>query len=171
MKSTGIPFLPSIPFMLVAKSDDEIANQHDNHIGDESRQSHLGLSDALVLPGGAGGDPITKATVGQQTDHGADEDGKVCEADALGREVVGRGGKVLGLGQIDGQEGAGGPRDDKGAELDDGEGEQLPWDPEVQQDALDRVRVALPQFELLFGRRALVEVWVSFGGGGFGEFG
>lgn len=43
------------------------------------------------------------------------------------------------MGEIDGQKGTAGPGDDKGGEFYNGEGEELPWNPEVDEDAFPRV--------------------------------
>lgn len=108
LKGRRNSYLP-VPFMLITKSHNEVTNQHDNHVWNECWQSHLWLSHTFVLPRGASRNPITEATICQQTQHGTNEDCKIGEPDTLGAEVVGRGGEVLGLRQVDGQEGAGGP--------------------------------------------------------------
>lgn len=43
------------------------------------------------------------------------------------------------MGEIDGQKGTAGPGDDKGGEFYNGEGEEFPWNPEVDEDAFPRV--------------------------------
>ena len=160
-----------IPMSLLAESNDEVADDHDDHVRDHSGQSHLGLADTPVPTSAEGGDPITERTIRYKTDDGADEDGEVVEADGLRVLVVGRDGEDLGLGEVDGQVAGGGPADDEGGEFDDGEGEELPGDPEVEEDGLERVGVALEELPLLLGGRAAVEVRVTSGRCGMAEIG
>jgi hypothetical protein len=141
-----------------------------------SRQSHLRLTNTSIPPRRSRADPIAQRTRSRKPDQSADQDGKIHEADALAVEVVRRRGEVLALGQIDGQERAARPRDDESCELDDGEREQLPWDPEVEADRFEGVGVGLVELPLLLAWGTFAEEGVAFGGcllakighGGFG---
>ena len=86
---------------------------------------------------------------GRQTNQGANENCKIEEANILRAVAVWRIGKVLCLGQVDREERAAAPRHDEGRELDDGEGEQLPRDPQVHEDRLERMCVCLVELPLL----------------------
>lgn len=69
-----------------------------------SRQSHLRLSNATVLPCCSRADPIAQRACSSETDQSAGEDREVHEADALAVEVVWRRREVLALSKIDGEE-------------------------------------------------------------------
>ena len=117
--------------VLIAERDDEVADDHDQDVGDHGRQSHLRFADTSVLHSGAHADPIAQRPGSYKADDGTNEDGKVHEANGFGGEVVGGCGKDLRLGKVEGEEGGGAPRDDKGGEFNDGEGKEFPGDPEV----------------------------------------
>jgi len=127
-----------VPVVLVADRHDDVAEVHDQDVWDHSEETHFRLADTLVLERLALGDPVTEGTGGDETDEGADENGKVHEADLQWCDVVWWGGEGLGLGQVEGQEGTAGPGDDEGGPDDDGEGEELPWKPEVEHDRFER---------------------------------
>jgi len=59
--------------MLISKCDDEVSEEHDADVRNESRQSHLWISDAAVPLGRSGSNPIRKSTVGSETDEGANQ--------------------------------------------------------------------------------------------------
>jgi len=190
----GLP----VPFVLVAEGDDEVAEHHYEDVGDwierrwlagdekwwifwrealtHSRQSHLRLTNTAVPPRRSRADPITQRTRGRKPDQRADQNCKVHEPNTLAIEVVRRRGEVLALGQVDCQERAARPRDDESCELDDGECEQLPWDPQVEEDCFEGVRVGLVELPLLLAWGAFAEEGIAFGGrllaevghGGFG---
>lgn len=91
--------------MLIAERDDEIAQQHDQHVRNEGGQSHLGFTDPTIPLCRAGGNPIAQGPVGGEANGRTDEDGEIREPDRLAGHVVRRGGEVLRLCQVDGQEG------------------------------------------------------------------
>jgi hypothetical protein len=70
----------------------------------------------------------------------------------------------LRLSQIDRQERAARPRDNKSREFDDGEREQFPRNPEVEEDGFERMRIGLEELPLLFAWGAFAKVRVAFGG-------
>ena len=47
-----------VPFVLIAKCHDEVSKQHDQDVGDQSRQSHFRFTDASILSGRSSGNPI-----------------------------------------------------------------------------------------------------------------
>jgi hypothetical protein len=59
--------------MLISKCDDEVLEEPDSDVRNESRQSHLWLSNAAVPLGCSGSNPIRKSTVGRETDNGANQ--------------------------------------------------------------------------------------------------
>lgn len=67
------------PLVLVADRDNDVAEVHDDHVGDHSWKTHLGLTDAAVLSCCAGGDPIAEWSCCCEADHGSDKNCKVCE--------------------------------------------------------------------------------------------
>jgi hypothetical protein len=69
----------------------------------------------------------------------------------------------LRLRQVDCQERAARPRDEKSRELNDGESEQLPRDPEIEEYRFEGMRVRLEELPLLFARSALAKIRVAFG--------
>jgi hypothetical protein len=75
------------------------------------------------------------------------------------------------LGQIDRQERAARPRDDESCEFDNGECEQLPRDPEIEEDSPEGVWIGLEEFPLLLVWRAFAEERVAFGSGLLAEVG
>ena len=147
--------------MLIPKRHHKVPNQHDDHVRNHRRQPHLRLSDAFVLPRRAHADPIRQRPGGEKPNQRSDQDGKVHEADALGGEAVWRVGKDLRLRQVEGEEGRCRPRDDERGEFDDGEGEELPGYPQVEEDRLEWMGVWLEQLELSFVRRAFAEIRVT----------
>lgn len=70
-------------------------------------------------------------------------------------------GEDLRLGEIQGQERAAAPRNNEGGKFDDGEGEEFPWDPNVQQHTLEGVRVRLIKAELRFAWFPFPKIMVS----------
>ena len=66
--------------------------------------------------------------------------------DALAAEIVGRGSKCLGLGEIECEEGTATPANHKAREFDDRKSKQLPRNPQIECDAF-------PGGERLAGRR------------------
>lgn len=150
--------------MFVAKCNDEIANDHDAHVWDHCRQSHLRLTDATILHCGSLTDPVTQRPSSRQTKQCTNEDGKVEEPNGLWAEVVRRCSKVLALGEVDRQERAARPGNHESRELNDGVDEELPRDPKVHENGLERVGVGLEELPLLFARRSLPEPRIAFGG-------
>ena len=69
-------------------------------------------------------------------------------------------GEGLGLGQIEGQKGAAAPGDDEAGKFDDGEGKKLPWNPKIEDDALQRVRVWGVDAPLRLVGTAATEPWI-----------
>lgn len=114
------PYLP-IPLLLVSERDDEVSDEHDNHVRNHGRQSHFRFSDPTILPGRACSEPIREHTVRAETDDCADEHGEVHEPNTLAREIIRRVGEDLRLRQVQGEEAAGRPRHDEGGEFDSGE--------------------------------------------------
>jgi len=86
--------LPS-PFILVAVCDDEVADEHDDDVGNHGGQSHFGLTDTTVPEGGSHTDPIAQRTTGEQSNDGANKNGKVEESDRLTGKIVRWGGEGL----------------------------------------------------------------------------
>lgn len=68
-----------------------------------------------------------------------DKISKLHEANVSWADVVRRRGERLRLSEVESQERRARPGYDEGGKLDDGEGEELPWDPEVEKDQLARV--------------------------------
>ena len=79
---------------------------------------------------------------------------------ALGTPEVRWCGEGLGLGQIEGQEGAAAPGDDEAGEFDNGEGKKLPWNPQIQKDAHEWVRVWRVDAPLRLAGTAATEPWI-----------
>jgi len=152
---------PPVPFVLVSKGHDKVPDDHDHHVDCHGRQPHFRLSDTSVLASGLHRDPIREKPIGGQADESSNEDSKVKEADRLTVEVVRRLRKGLTLRQIQRQETTGWPGHNKGCELDDGETQQLPRDPEADQNSLHVVSVQLPQLELLLWGFAAVQIRIS----------
>jgi hypothetical protein len=80
--------------------------------------------------------------------------------DGLGTEMIGRSSKSLTLCQIEGEERTATPADNETCEFYNGKGEQLPRDPEVEKDTLQRVGVGLEEFPLPLSRRTLTKIWI-----------
>jgi len=59
--------------MLISKCDDEVPEEPDADVRNESRQSHLWLSDTAIHLSFSGSNPIRKSTVGSETDKGANQ--------------------------------------------------------------------------------------------------
>lgn len=68
------------PVVLVAHADDDVAEVHDDNVGDHCWETHLGFTDTTVTFGGSSGDPIGQGTGGCQANHSTDKDSEVCEA-------------------------------------------------------------------------------------------
>lgn len=161
-------YLP-VPFLLETKRDHKITQNHYQHVREHGGQSHLRLSDTAVPLRRSCREPVRKRAIGGQTDESADENRKVHETDRLAREVVRRSGEVLRLGQVDGEEGAGRPRNHEGGEFDNGVTEKLPRDPKIERKALKRMCVRLPGLPLLFRRTSPPKIWITFCRGCGGE--
>lgn len=88
----GIPYLDTCagvanddngfpgPVIVVTDRDDDVAEVHDDDVWDHGWETHLGLTNAVVLAGRACGEPIGQRTGGEQADEGAYQHGKVGEA-------------------------------------------------------------------------------------------
>lgn len=155
---------PPIPLVLIPKSNHKVADDHNNHVDNHGWQTHFRLSNTLVLASGPHGDPVRKKTVRSQPNETANQNRKIEEANRLTIEVVRWLRKSLALGEVQRQEATGRPGDDESRQLDNGETQQLPRDPEADQRRLDVVPVQLPQLELLLRRPALVQVRISLCG-------
>lgn len=70
----------------------------------------------------------------------------------------------MSLRKIDRQETGRTPGYDERSELNDWKGEKLPWNPEVQGDALERMWIALEQLELSFAWSSLAKIWIALSG-------
>ena len=66
--------------VLVAHRHDDVAEVHDDDVGDHGGEAHLRLADAAVAFGRARADPVGEGAGGGEADHGADDDGEVGEA-------------------------------------------------------------------------------------------
>lgn len=128
-----------------------------------SRQPHLRLANATIPPCRSRAYPIAQWPGGRKSNQRTDKNRKVHEANALAVEVVGWCGEVLTLGQVNRQERAARPGDNEGCEFDNGECEQLPWDPEVEEDRLERVCVGLEDLPLLLAWSAFAEMRITVG--------
>lgn len=69
-----------IPAILIADGVDDVAENHDEHVGDHRHETHLGLSDAVVADRELHRDPIGEWTRSGEADEGADEESKVEKA-------------------------------------------------------------------------------------------
>lgn len=69
-----------VPRVLVADSVDDVAENHDEHVGDHGHEAHLWLTDAVVALGELHRDPIREGAGRGEPDKGADEEGEVEEA-------------------------------------------------------------------------------------------
>jgi hypothetical protein len=181
------------PFVLVAECGDEVAKHHDQNVGDwrgglsanaalsvdtdwrsrltHSRQPHLRLPNSSILPRRPRTDPITQRSRRAEPNESANENSKVHEPNTLAVKVIRRRSEILTLRQIDSQERAARPGNDKGREFDDREGEQLPRNPEVESNGFEGVCVWLEDPPLLLAGGAFAEVGVAFGCGLFAEVG
>lgn len=168
--------------LLVSKSHNKVTQYHDQNIRNcrayqhstthlngcaqhtHGRQTHLWLTDALVLPRRPSTDIIGQWPSGGQAYESTDQDGEIEETYLL-RVVLIRGSReVLGLREIDGQERAAGPGHNERREFDDREGEELPRNPQIHQDGLERMRVGLKQLPLLLTWATLSKPRIPFGG-------
>ena len=120
---TRIYTYPPIPVVLISKSDDKVSENTNNDIRDESRQTHLWLSDTPVLLGGSHGDPVRQRSIGSQSNHRTGKTSKIGEADRLAGPVIGRGTKGLSLREVGREETTGRPRNHKSSIFNN-------WEPE-----------------------------------------
>lgn len=81
----------------------------------------------------------------------------------LRREVVGRGRECLHLRQVQRQEAAATPADDKARKLHNREREKLPRNPDIEQQCLNWLRIRRVDAPLRFRRCAPTKIWVFFG--------
>ena len=58
--------------VLVADTDNDVAEVHDDHVGDHGRETHLGLANAVVAAGCAIRDPVGERARSREADEGAD---------------------------------------------------------------------------------------------------
>lgn len=152
------------PLALVPDRNNDVAKEHDNNVRDHSRQSHLRLSYTAVLPRRSCRDPITQRPRCKKPDQRTDNNGKVGEAYSCRAKVVGREREDLRLREVDGQEGGTGPRDDESGEFNDRECEELPGNPEIEEDRAEGMCVGLEDAPLPTAGATSAEVRVPCGG-------
>ncbi len=156
------------PVSLISNRNNNIAQEHDNNIGNHSRQSHFGFTNSIILSRRPSTDPIRQRTRSKQPKQGPKERGEVSEADDQGCHVVWWCGEDLALREVGNEEARARPADDEGGEFDDGEREEFPGGPEVKEYRAEGMRVWLEEPPLPFSGLAASEVWVfgcGFGGG------
>lgn len=102
------------PFLLVAKGDDEVAEEHDDGVGDKRDETHFWFTNTTVAESELHGNPVREIPVGKETYQRSHQHCKVHEADRLAGEFVGRCGKNLRLSEIEREKTTGGPGDNEG---------------------------------------------------------
>ena len=77
----------------------------------------------------------------------------------------------MALSEVESEERRGAPRDNKGGKFDNREGKEFPGNPDIEDDAPERIFVGLEEIELFLIGLALAKVRIAHGGCFFGEVG
>lgn len=139
-----------MPF--VSDRGDDIAEDHDDDIGNHCRESHFRFSDTTISSGCFCRDPIAEGSSRDESDQSTDEDREIEEActsqclsftavhwkltDGLGAHIVWGSCKYLRLREVQNQEVTATPADHEGSKEYNGIDEESPWGPDIEKDVL-----------------------------------